>query len=529
MEKILEELDGRLGTVPHQYIAVSPLADGADRLVATCVLAWNGKAGNQTIGPSKLEVTLPMPPADDIATFDPETRTDSEREFNALLARAAQVTVLPEGLSHKAAYKQVGQRVVDGCDILIAIWDGEPARGEGGTAQIVGYAEENDRSTFWINPVSGSTKLLTTPRGFVNQTDLLSEYEAELPAGKRPLADEVERRLRGLQRDWERAGLDSSVLEPLKFSVLPQFVKATTMAAKYRRRYFNSVTLGYWLSAAAVFCAATGALFFPERPWLFVIELVLILFATAMVWPSRFERSQRKWVDYRYLAERLRSSYFLYLAELGPDISQSPPDLELSSLPANWTDVVVQDAWKDVPPFEISVGTANEIADMRSRVSAFLREAWIENQVSYYDRAAHRNLRSRERSEMILKGIVAFVLVAAMPHIVLPGVITGFDRTPWSKVLSVLAVTLPAVASVFAGISVFRNSSRNAERYANMGRHLKTISRRMSDENQAAEGVPHEPPALTRLQRLMREADLAMMHEHRSWRSVFGVRLPGPG
>ena len=40
---------------------------------------------------------------------------------------------------------QVGQYVVDHCDVLIAVWDGQPARGRGGTAEIVQYAQEQNR------------------------------------------------------------------------------------------------------------------------------------------------------------------------------------------------------------------------------------------------------------------------------------------------------------------------------------------------------------------------------------------------
>jgi len=39
----------------------------------------------------------------------------------------------------------VGQYVVDHCDVLIAVWDGQPSRGRGGTAEIVQYALEQNR------------------------------------------------------------------------------------------------------------------------------------------------------------------------------------------------------------------------------------------------------------------------------------------------------------------------------------------------------------------------------------------------
>ena len=45
----------------------------------------------------------------------------------------------------------VGKKVVDACEILIAIWDGKPSRGNGGTAEIVNYALEQGRTILRID------------------------------------------------------------------------------------------------------------------------------------------------------------------------------------------------------------------------------------------------------------------------------------------------------------------------------------------------------------------------------------------
>jgi hypothetical protein len=43
------------------------------------------------------------------------------------------------------SYAQVGRYVVDHCDVLIAVWDGEPSSEHDGTAEIVQYALERRR------------------------------------------------------------------------------------------------------------------------------------------------------------------------------------------------------------------------------------------------------------------------------------------------------------------------------------------------------------------------------------------------
>ena len=116
-------------------VAVSSLAEGADRIVASRVLARGGR----------LEAVLPLP-ADDYATDfrDPGSRA----EFAALLAAADPVTVVPADAtdpSREASYARAGSAVLDRCDVLLALWDGAPARGRGGTAEVVAAARAAGR------------------------------------------------------------------------------------------------------------------------------------------------------------------------------------------------------------------------------------------------------------------------------------------------------------------------------------------------------------------------------------------------
>ena len=125
--------------MPVVCSVLSPLAEGADRLVAKEVLKVPG---------SILEVALPMEKDDYIRDF---ITNESKMEFEELLSEAKSVRVLPAQRSRTKAYEQVGHYVVDNCDVLIAIWDGESAAGQGGTAEIVQYARDQHRLLIWIN------------------------------------------------------------------------------------------------------------------------------------------------------------------------------------------------------------------------------------------------------------------------------------------------------------------------------------------------------------------------------------------
>ncbi len=61
--------------------------------------------------------------------------------FEQALAAVDEIVALPGDRANlEAAYVQVGESLVKTADLMIAIWDGEPGRGPGGTAHVVELA-----------------------------------------------------------------------------------------------------------------------------------------------------------------------------------------------------------------------------------------------------------------------------------------------------------------------------------------------------------------------------------------------------
>ena len=120
-------------------IILSPLAEGADRLVVREALRIPGTV---------LKAVLPMRKDSYIQDF---TTEESKKEFEEILAYAKNIKTLPDTSSRVEAYEQVGRYVVDRCDVLIAIWDGNSSKGRGGTQEIVRYARDNNRPLIWIH------------------------------------------------------------------------------------------------------------------------------------------------------------------------------------------------------------------------------------------------------------------------------------------------------------------------------------------------------------------------------------------
>lgn len=122
----------------RQPIGVSSLAAGADQLFARLIL----EAGGQ------LEVVLPS------HRYETSFGSPRDREsFQGLLGHAARVETLSFPEPSEEAYLAAGKRIVDSCDVLIAVWDGKAARGKGGTADVVDYAKSRRKPVEIVWPV----------------------------------------------------------------------------------------------------------------------------------------------------------------------------------------------------------------------------------------------------------------------------------------------------------------------------------------------------------------------------------------
>ncbi|WP_030769397.1 MULTISPECIES: hypothetical protein [unclassified Streptomyces] len=105
--------------------AFSSLAEGADQLFAAIALEHG----------ADLTVVIPSGDYED-AFEDPEALA----RYRGLKNRATQEVRMDFARSTDEAYYAAGTYIAESCDRLVAVWDGQPARGHGGTAEIVAYA-----------------------------------------------------------------------------------------------------------------------------------------------------------------------------------------------------------------------------------------------------------------------------------------------------------------------------------------------------------------------------------------------------
>jgi hypothetical protein len=77
---------------------------------------------------------------------------DAIAEYDALLSTAVAVHKLPFTESSSEAHMAASEFMIDHADELYAVWDGQPARGHGGTADVVTYARQRGVSVRVIWP-----------------------------------------------------------------------------------------------------------------------------------------------------------------------------------------------------------------------------------------------------------------------------------------------------------------------------------------------------------------------------------------
>ncbi|MFE5564803.1 hypothetical protein ACFQ68_07410 [Amycolatopsis japonica] len=110
-------------------VGLSSLAAGADHLFAELIV----EAGH------RLHAVIPC------RGYQSTFTGDALATYQRLLAAAETVTELDFAEPGEEAFDAAGKYVVEHCDLLVAVWDGQPAHGHGGTGDAVAHARRLGR------------------------------------------------------------------------------------------------------------------------------------------------------------------------------------------------------------------------------------------------------------------------------------------------------------------------------------------------------------------------------------------------
>lgn len=115
---------------------ITALARGSDQVFAEVCLDHG----------IPITAIIPLPNYD--RCFEGAARANYHR-----LRDMASIIELRDEPDPQQAFLNAGLFVVDHCDLLIAVWDGQPATGSGGTADIVAYARAKGRAFVHLDPI----------------------------------------------------------------------------------------------------------------------------------------------------------------------------------------------------------------------------------------------------------------------------------------------------------------------------------------------------------------------------------------
>jgi hypothetical protein len=509
---VLNDLTCPFSHTPFHLVALSALAEGADRIVADEILKYAplNRTSRCTIS-SSLQAILPLPPEDYMKDFKTES---SKNEFNFLLHKGrSPIELKPESTEEtleeqrRAAYEYAGRYIVHQSDILIAIWNGKKAAGRGGTEDIVRYARSNNRTCVWIHSETGTITWEKRGDNTCKSLEYLDQFNGE-KVRKDVMDTGVEQRLSVLNRSARDVSLQDHFFDPMKAEILPLSFKASTLAKKYRTRHMRCGIFVYLLAAFAVTIVTFQVLFLPENPSIIVFEIASIGLVIMLCWVSRNAEWHKKWLDYRFLAEHLRTAIFLSTACVSCE--SEPRTRELSHRPRDWVIMAAEGICHKQPKFYCDLMSDNSHF---VKVKKLVVSGWIDNQIDYYTQRGDEHRKSNER--LIRVGVAFFVITffASLFHFFGHSVTPSASTVFFINLVAALAIIFPAFGSSVAAIRNYNEYKRNSERYEYMVQHLTAI------RNEIAGNISRN-----KFLSLLREANELMMSEHMDWRVLLRVR-----
>ena len=524
----LEDLQRRYPDL--RVTLLTSLADGADRLVGDVA---------QSLGVPIVYV-LPMP----TELYERDFAGASKAEYREILG-SSNVLTLPlvgdntaddvthPGPARDLQYAQLGAFIAAHCHILLALWDGRENGGSGGTAQIIRFHQDD----FMPGLTDGE------PRSRLDDTDDESDLvfhvvcSRDRPDGApaEPLCagdawwfsrDEREPRTPTMPARYEvvlhrMVEFSRDVIEHHEAiaqtpnALLPEgagvevgdgdraiaalFGTADWLARHYQRLTLIALRMVYGFAALAGVCfTAFGDL--PEQDLMIYPYLV---FVTAMIGAYQYAQRgawQRKYLDYRVLAEALRVQFYWAIAgverpapsRFGHDAFLKRRDLELG-----WIRNMLRVAGRS----DDAGGHAVRDAGIEVAVHDWVGDEEF-GQLSYYRLRASKSLRLHRITEALDRtsftaGLVIAAWLAAARY--------WFSSQPTDVWLALMGL-LPLAAALRQAYASRTAEHELINQYQFMDRILANARRQLQRTARPSER-----------RRILRELGDAALREHGQW------------
>lgn len=463
---------------------VSSLAEGADQLVAEAGVAMG----------ARLEVVLPLAKDDYRADFAVDR---SRARFAALLAQAASVTYVPGTRVRPEAYAAASEMVLQRSDVMLALWDGQPARGSGGTAETVDATGAARKPLAWIE-VGRPGDDIPSPAAVVRQ----------MPARVPILGGQAFESL-----DWfnrQAVNVTGSEVAPQGFPqagpaacyTLPYFLRADQLAARMQRRFRAMSRALYVLSVVAIGIAAYQIVFEPSRPSIVWGEFATLAVIVALLLFGKRTRLLERWLAARFLAERIRALAFLVDLSDESSLYAATPDSKGDSPVNEWMRRAMSELWIRTPRSTTDLNVLFETARTR------LAEEWVRPQVAYHSITRTRSALRQRTFLRVAVSLFVVSIVAAFVHST-----RLLEHDP--DYIAFISLIVPAVAAALGGYSAQRDYARDAIRSETMARSLAGL---IDEVNRA--------DTLEGLRQVAQRIDITMQGEAVDWYAAARLREP---
>jgi hypothetical protein len=361
--------------------------------------------------------------------FEKDFTPDQWQRIYPYFAKAVQLEQITGEATETQSYLETGLRTVDRAGVVFAVWDGKPAAGEGGTADIVAYARSCEKPLIWINSETG---------------EIVKERFELLPQAKAP-ADLLTAPRTLVEQHFKDVD-DAAKRHAPRARYMIQLIILLQLASSIP----DLIVMAIWQDTAG------GLLDTVVNAW-----EILLLFAS-LVLINRHRRKQGEWLKNRIEAEICRSalaSWRIPLAE------HHTTQLALKGFDRLCSNLAVMRSLD-----------RSASADLEEVRHDYL-ENRVKDQIRYFTRFRHSARRAFNlmRAGALLCTWIAFA--AAWIQILSP---TTHPDAAWEKLLHVSSLVLPLFSAAFFSLIVTREYSRRAERYREMVELLDEAARRLA-------------------------------------------------
>jgi hypothetical protein len=278
---------------------------------------------------------------------------------------------------------------------------------------------------------------------------------------------------------------------------------ADTLAERYAQKYRSGTVFNFMAAATAVIIAMLGFIMPASKGAIVAVELFLIgglIVNTA--WGNR-KQWHRRWLDYRYLAEKLRVMQGLQ------KLSLARPQADAAAVlwEGRWTDFHAATLWRQLAP---TFPTNEEQTSGHFTTTA---SAEIASQIRYHEANASRMHKLDHRLHHA--GTSLFYATLVISAISLAGVMLHIEAIKDAiKLLTFLSAALPTAGAALFGLRGQGDFAGAA------GRSTRTASRL----RRSALALEVQPLTLARVGRIMEGASRAMLEDLEDWRTAYSHR-----